>query len=143
MRPDHFDQIFKCPLCVRHEMKSATLTASTSPFLADDAAATYIYHVLQISNSHLATVSSDDSLRLIDPNTLQEITGGTFQHAHNGITSLQAVPNFSTELCTAGRDGTVKLWDTRSRGSTMEFRDGMQTMPMVPIPIPRLFTISC
>ena len=73
---------------------------------------------------HLAAISSDDSLRLLDPAYLQELSNPRFSKAHAGVTCLEAVAHDNHALCTAGRDAVAKRWDLRSGRTTAEFRDG-------------------
>ena len=102
-------------------MESGQLMATSDVFLRDGS---YVYQILPI-RSHLAAISSDDSLRLVDPATLREAPNGAFSTVHAGVTSLRAPKSSSGMLITAGRDAAVKGWDLRSGGPTITFQDGM------------------
>ena len=73
---------------------------------------------------YLAAISSDDSLRLVDPTYLQEYSSPRFSQAHAGVTCLEAVAHDNHALCTAGRDAVAKRWDLRLGQATAQFRDG-------------------
>ena len=111
-------------------MRFANLTTTSSLSLPPN---TYIYQITPVTTHLLAAISSDDSLRLIDPSTLQEITTtsgggggrGVLQNVHSGVTSLQAVHDDPNGLLTAGRDGMVCRYDLRiGMKKTMQFSDG-------------------
>ena len=109
-------------------MRLANLTATSTLTLPPN---TYIYKITPVATHLLAAISSDDSLRLIDPSTLQEITissgggGGVLHNVHSGVTSLQAMDNDPNGLLTAGRDGLVCRYDLRiGMKKTMQFSDG-------------------
>ena len=73
----------------------------------------------------LAAISSDDSLRLLSPSTLQTLAGGVFANTHEkGVTCLKSGPVGS--FVTAGRDGAVRIWDFRERKKVLELRGGIQ-----------------
>ncbi|RMZ10023.1 hypothetical protein D0860_04003 [Hortaea werneckii] len=74
---------------------------------------TYFYSLARTGSS-LATIGSDDTLRIFDPSTLRSIT--TAQVPGSGLSSLQTISDHV--LATAGRDGTIRLWDTRSSTSS-------------------------
>lgn len=66
----------------------------------------------------LAIISSDDSLRLLSPETLQVLPDGVIPRVNDKVTCLERGNDAaSSVVATAGRDGTVKLWDTRSKKS--------------------------
>lgn len=95
------------------------MTTSISSLPADS----YIYKITHV-NDNLATISSDDSLRLLDPKTLREIAGGVLNNVHSGVTCLQAVDDDPNSVVTAGRDAVVQRYDLRNGQKTMLFRDG-------------------
>ncbi|OKL56014.1 hypothetical protein UA08_08640 [Talaromyces atroroseus] len=75
----------------------------------------YIY-AIAAAPSHFAAISSDDSLRLFDGQSLQPLAI-TSAKAHDGVTALKEFHGSTTDtylLATAGRDGAVRLWDVRS-----------------------------
>lgn len=100
--------------------KTATLAATTSLSLPPDS---YVYKILP-TDAHLAAISSDNSLRIIDPYTLQEISNGNLQNVQDGVTCLEAADSDNHSLLTAGRDGFVRRWDLRSGKQNLEFWDG-------------------
>ncbi len=104
-------------------MKLANLTTTSSLSLPADS---YIYKIVPV-NRHLAAISSDDSLRLIDLKTLQEIAGGVLKNVHDGVTRLQAVDHDPHSLLTAGRDALVRQYDLRVGQKTMQLSDGQKT----------------
>ena len=101
-------------------MDVATLT-KTSPLTLPTGS--YIYRIVPVER-HLAAISSDDSLRLVDPSYLEEISSPHFSQVHAGVTCLETLEHDNHTLCTAGRDAVVKCWDLRSGQKTSEFRDG-------------------
>ena len=101
-------------------MQIATLSKESSLALPADS---YIYKVVSV-NGKLAAISSDDSLRIIDPNTLTEVHNGIVDNVHSGVTCLEAFKNDLETIVTAGRDATIRCWDLRSGKSTLEFRHG-------------------
>lgn len=120
-------------------MHTANLTEKSLLSLLENS---YVYKILPVNNGHLAAISSDDSLRIVDARTLQEISGGTLRNVHHGVTCLEPVANDPASVCTAGRDGTVKRWDLRSGKSTLEFRDGMKSKVSTIAPIGVLTRMS-
>ncbi|KAI7208885.1 WD40 repeat-like protein [Hortaea werneckii] len=72
---------------------------------------TYFYSLARIGNNSLATIGSDDSLRIFDPSTLRSIASA--QPRGSGLSCLQ--PFDDRTLATAGRDGTIRLWDSRAK----------------------------
>ena len=103
-------------------MRLASLT--TTSFLSLPANS-YIYRIVHV-NGNIAAISSDDSLRLIDINTLREIAGGVLNNVHDGITCLQVVDDDPYGLLTAGRDAVVQRYDLRSGQKIMQVSDGQQ-----------------
>ena len=101
-------------------MDVATLTKTSSLPLPTGS---YIYKILPVER-HLAAISSDDSLRLVDPTYLQEIQCPLFSQVHAGVTCLETLEHDNYALCTAGRDAVVRCWDLRSGQKTLELRDG-------------------
>ncbi|KAL8815471.1 MAG: hypothetical protein Q9223_005383 [Gallowayella weberi] len=87
-------------------MKTARSVATTASLRPD----TYIYHILPI-NTQLVSVSSDDALRVIDPQTLN--LNQSSPGIHDGITCLGSLRD--RDVLTAGRDGLVKWIDLRSK----------------------------
>ncbi|KAL6713822.1 hypothetical protein ACLMJK_008316 [Lecanora helva] len=93
---------------------------------------TYIYSLLPLSpppTPLLAAISSDNSLRFVDPHTLTEIPDGVFEDVHEGDGGVTCLANEEGEgsgglVFTAGRDGVIRGWDGRVRGGKIgEWRD--------------------
>lgn len=105
-------------------MRQASLAATSSLSLPPQS---YVYTIIPIKeNAGIAAISSDDSLRVVDSNTLQILSNGIIPNVHAGVTCLDVIVNENVNcLLTAGRDGLVKCWDLRSGRSTLDFRDGM------------------
>ena len=101
-------------------MDVATLNKISSLTLPADS---YIYKILPV-NSDIAAISSDDSLRIINSTSLQDITSGILNNVHAGVTCLEAAHNEKSILLTAGRDAVVRTWDLRLGKSTLDFSDG-------------------
>ncbi|KAK2743783.1 hypothetical protein FQN57_004720 [Myotisia sp. PD_48] len=85
----------------------------------------YIYSLCKNGDDALAVISSDDSLRRFDRQTLQLLPDGVIRDTHTsssggGVTALCADVEEDGKgwlLATSGRDGTVKFWDTRTSQS--------------------------
>ncbi|TKA74018.1 hypothetical protein B0A55_06175 [Friedmanniomyces simplex] len=78
---------------------------------------TYLYALARVGDC-LATIGSDDALRLFDP-ALKPVA--TAQPRNAGLSCLQA---FSTSaFATAGRDGVIRLWDTRAKQAAHHFSE--------------------
>ena len=101
-------------------MKIIEQTASSSLALPPDS---YIYRIVPIDGK-IAAISSDDSLRIVDPCTFQQIPDGLIENVNEGVTCLELHPDSGSHLSTAGRDGVVKTWDLRVQRSVVEYRDG-------------------
>jgi SEL1 protein len=87
----------------------------------------YIYDILPVA-AGLAAISSDNSLRLLDPLALSGTPLNSIRRLHTDVTCLNAV-NTTTEgdaliVCTAGRDGRVCLLDPRTSAIIGEARTG-------------------
>ncbi|KAG5300613.1 WD domain-containing protein [Histoplasma ohiense] len=86
-------------------------------------AGSYIYSLCQSGIDALAAISSDNSLRRFDRETLKVLPNGVFANIHpgngGGVTCVcevdPVVAEGKTLVATSGRDGTVKLWDARDK----------------------------
>ena len=103
-------------------MRLASLAATSLLSLPPDS---YVYKIVEV-NRRLAAISSDDSLRLLDLETLREIAGGVLRNVHDGGTCLQTVDHDPNSLLTAGRDAVVRRYDMRNGHKTMQLSDGQQ-----------------
>lgn len=103
-----------------------TLNAVDS-FHISDPQDTYVYDIVPVA-AGIATISSDDSLRLLDPLALSGAPVNSIRRVNADVTCLKAI-NTSTEgdaliVCTAGRDGRVLLLDPRTAGKIGEVKAG-------------------
>ncbi|KAL2006552.1 hypothetical protein VTN00DRAFT_9220 [Thermoascus crustaceus] len=94
-----------------------TLKATSSSSLSLPSGS-YIYSICPASPGSFATISSDDSLRLLDASSLKLLN---VAKTHKGVTCLReygsAAGTGQQLLATSGRDGKVRLWDARGSGS--------------------------
>jgi WD repeat-containing protein 89 len=95
---------------------------------------TYIYAITAAPSSQFVAISSDDSLRLFDGQSLQPLAI-TSAKTHDGVTALKEFRGSTAPflLATAGRDGAVRLWDVRSGQHVkpaVEMRTGMCAYPI-------------
>ncbi|KAI6882135.1 WD40 repeat-like protein [Hortaea werneckii] len=96
---------------------------------------TYFYSLARTAGTNsLATIGSDDTLRIFDPTTLRNITAA--RTPGSGLSCLQTFSSDQT-LATAGRDGTIRLWDTRSSSSS---NNGCKPITQIPEPHGRSFS---
>ncbi|MCJ1292519.1 hypothetical protein MMC34_004070 [Xylographa carneopallida] len=86
----------------------------------------YIYCIKPVGRN-LAAISSDDSLRVFDPVTLQVSADRVFENAHAGVVCLENVSADTESVVTAGRDGYVRCWDLRIGKRTVELKDEKST----------------
>jgi len=100
---------------------------TTSSFHITSPAGTYVYDIVPVA-AGLAAISSDDSLRLLDPLTLNAGPVNEIKKVNADVTCLKAVnaggEGDAVVVCTAGRDGKVALWDPRSGAKVGEVRSG-------------------
>lgn len=103
-------------------MRAASLLSSSSLSLPPNS---YIYKILPIHQlAALAAISSDDSLRIFDPETLQLVNGGVRTEVHDGVTCAELGGVDQQLIMTAGRDAAIRGWDLRSGKKTFEVNDG-------------------
>lgn len=86
---------------------------------------TYVYDIVPLA-AGLAAISSDDSLRLLDPLTLSGAPINSIRRVNTEVTCLKAINNTTERgallVCTAGRDGRVCLLDPRTAVKIGEVR---------------------
>ena len=87
-------------------------------------AGTYVYAVRPLGADHVIVICSDDSIRVLEAQSLAADSSRTEVHAHEGITCLAGAPDLSTPYFTAGRDGCIRGWDGRVRAAALEIKDG-------------------
>ena len=84
----------------------------------------YIYKIISTAprqdpltysqTDQLAIISSDDSLRFLDPATLN--ASSVVKNVNDKVTCLERANDLPGNIvATAGRDGTIHYWDERSR----------------------------
>jgi len=90
---------------------------------------TYIYDIIPVGKL-LATISSDDSLRILDPLTLSNGPVNSIRKVHTDITCLAKLRDDeeATVVCTAGRDGVACLVDLRINSVVGKVKSGMFVM---------------
>jgi WD40 repeat protein len=71
----------------------------------------YLYALARGADGNVATIGSDDALRLFDPKSLSLST--TSPRCHTGVSCLK--PGHRSCFITGGRDGAVRCWDTRAK----------------------------
>lgn len=108
-------------------MRTATSTGSTSLSLPPNS---YIYNIVAVGEK-LGVISSDDSLRIFDPQTLQIISDGIRCNAHEGLTCLERNHSDNNTVLTAGRDGKIHCWDIRAAEKTFELGSGTNLIRML------------
>jgi hypothetical protein len=93
---------------------------------------TYVYDIVPLA-AGLAAISSDDSLRLLDPLTLSGAPIKSIRRVNTEVTCLKAINNTTERgallVCTAGRDGRVCLLDPRTAAKIGEVRTGELRRP--------------
>lgn len=83
---------------------------------------TYVYDIVAMAGG-LAVISSDDSLRLLDPLALNAGPVKEIHDVQKGVTCLQAIAQ-NNIVATAGRDGRACLWDPRAGDKVGEVQSG-------------------
>lgn len=88
--------------------------------IASSSVAPAFVYSIKPSGTAVASISSDDSLRLFDRATLVELADGHIQLVNRGVKCL----DLCTEdvLATAGDDCHVRCWDTKSKKQTSDFK---------------------
>ena len=101
---------------------TSELLQSSSLSLPPDS---YIYSVIPVAdNAAIAAISSDDSLRIFDPTTLQLTSNYASGKVHEGVTCLKNLDADAGILVTVGRDATVRCWDPRTGLQSIGFTHG-------------------
>jgi len=83
---------------------------------------TYIYDII-LTGAGLATISSDDSLRLLDPSRLESAPVNSVRQVNRDVTCLRVL-NEEGIVVTGGRDGRVVITDLRSGERAGEVSSG-------------------
>lgn len=87
---------------------------------------TYIYDIVPVGGG-LAAISSDDNLRLLDPQALNGPPLYSIRKINTDVTCLKAIASSTGDgglVCTAGRDGRVCIVDPRAGTKVGEARTG-------------------
>jgi SEL1 protein len=98
---------------------------------------TYIYDIVPVAGS-LATISSDDTLRFLDPQSLNGAPKHFVPKINTDVTCLKALPSNTAGgelVCTAGRDGRISIVDSRTGTKIGEVRTGKFRAIFIPIRI--------
>ena len=83
---------------------------------------TYIYDII-LTGAGLAAISSDDSLRLLDPTQLDGAPLNSVRQVNRDVTCLRVL-NEAGIVATGGRDGRVVITDLRSGERVGEVSSG-------------------
>lgn len=83
---------------------------------------TYIYDII-LTGAGLAAISSDDSLRLLDPLRLEGTPLNSVRQVNRDVTCLKALDEDGI-VATGGRDGKVVITDLRSGKRVGEVSSG-------------------
>jgi len=86
----------------------------------------YIYDIVSVADG-IISISSDDTLRLIDPTSLHLQPLYTVPKVHYEITCLKVLDENNSIVCTAGRDGKVNILDLRQRLKVAEIHTSQAT----------------
>ena len=84
---------------------------------------TYIYQIEPIADN-IASISSDDCLRLVDPHALHRLPLCVMENVHEKVTCLKVVDGQIGVVCTAGRDGIINTFDFRTKVKVAELLYG-------------------
>ncbi len=95
-----------------------TLDASSSMAI-EKPSGTYIYEIIEVADG-IVSISSDNTLRLINPLSLETEPLYTLPKIHTDVTCLRALDAGSSIVCTAGRDGKVRITDLRQKSRIAE-----------------------
>jgi len=109
-------------------MSPVAQTLSSNAGLPPDS---YIYKIISTASrqdpltytktDQLAILSSDDSLRYLDASTLKVLPDGVVRKVNDKVTCLGRANDAAGNIvATAGRDGSIRFWDSRSRKKALE-----------------------
>jgi hypothetical protein len=89
---------------------------------------TYIFDIISTADGIVA-ISSDDTLRLLDPALLHGQPLYTIPHIQDQVTCLKALDGHNSVVCTAGRDGRLSILDLRNRSKVADLAVGERKFP--------------
>lgn len=96
-------------------------------FRISQPADTYVYDIVPVA-AGIAAISSDDSLRLLDPASLSGTPLNSIRKVNTDVTCLKTISTSADGdalvVATGGRDGKVCLFDPRSGSKAGEVRSG-------------------
>lgn len=92
-------------------------------FHISEPADTYIYDIVPVA-AGLAVISSDDSLRLLDPESLNGTPINSIRKINTDVTCLTTSAGNAGFVYTAGRDGRVCIVDPRTGAKAGEVKAG-------------------
>ncbi|KAK3330095.1 WD40-repeat-containing domain protein [Apodospora peruviana] len=72
----------------------------------------YIVDIIPLATG-LAAAASDQSIRLFDPQRLNQGPLKRLQTDHGNLTSTKSFNSVDSIICTTGENGTISLWDLR------------------------------
>lgn len=109
-------------------MASVVQTAITDLGLPPNS---YIYRIISTAArqdpltysqlDQLAVISSDDSLRFLNPARLDNGYTSVIKNVNEKVTCLERANDAgSNVVATAGRDGLIRFWDKRSQAKVLE-----------------------
>jgi WD40 repeat protein len=118
-------------------MPSATPAASTNAGLPPNS---YIYKIISTAPrqdpltyskiDQLAIISSDDSLRFLDPANVSTLPNGVINKVNEKVTCLERANDApSNVVATAGRDGYIRFWDKRTRQKALQIESRTHSTP--------------
>lgn len=81
---------------------------------------TWVLSLSRTPSGGLAAISSDQALSLYDPSSLSRGPAARLPTRHGNLTALDVLGD--SVVCTAGEDGSVEVWDLRSRASALRFQ---------------------
>ncbi|KAF2651837.1 WD40 repeat-like protein [Lophiostoma macrostomum CBS 122681] len=110
----------------------------------------YIYKLISTSPRHdpysysqtdqLAAISSDDSLRIFDPATLNIVPNGIINAVNESVTCLERADDPASNLiATAGRDGYIHIWDKRTQQKALRIESPYKLISALTCNTPRNF----
>ncbi|CAG9988370.1 unnamed protein product [Clonostachys byssicola] len=79
----------------------------------------YVLDLLRTPTGGLVSISSDQKLSLLNPESLSKGPVSSFQTDHGNLTTLRLFGD--NVVCTAGENGNVGVWDLRAGAQVVQF----------------------